>query len=672
MNRASFVGLAIVLICLAIVRSAISTRLDSFTEDEAYHIAAGVTYVKYRDFRINPEHPPLVKLWVGAVINAAGFRIEPFRRFNDKPDERDYTESAVFLQNDPDSVQRRARIAMWFLNGVLLLALALAAERTFSAAAALGTLIFLVIDPTVAAHLPVVMTDLPVALASATGILLAVRVFRDWLWSDVLICSAFLGVALATKHSAPVALIGVTVAGICSVWLKRAPARDVSRISRFLKLGVMLAGGLFVLWGFYGFRYDEGRKAEESFNRPLALKIADIESSVYRTILTTMSRTRVVPRAYLWGFADTIRAGMEGRMIPQLAFGKFYERKAPWYFFPGAIAAKLPLGLALLSILGISLYMAGYLSSEWKFAGTILLVTMTIFLVVLSRGATYGGVRHALPVVVLLAVFGGIAEAFAIRSSSVAIKLVVVLALLAAGVSAIPVMRPWEYFNELAGGPRNAYKYFSDDGIDIGQRTKELARYYQQHRDAIQDPPELLYLSSPVELKARGVDYLGRDMSRDYAKAARPERVGTAFVGPLFLIPKPYWDRASLRDAKPVARFGNLLIYSGSFNLPGNAALVLYYYGLSKLFTEKPDLLEGERALRDAAKLDPAAYFVNIELANVLVLKGEREPALQAYRDALQHVRGDAVTRRALERQIEQVQDHDLKSITPVRDPQLE
>jgi hypothetical protein len=40
----------------AIIRSAIATRLDGFTFDEAYHIAAGVSYVRYADFRINPEH----------------------------------------------------------------------------------------------------------------------------------------------------------------------------------------------------------------------------------------------------------------------------------------------------------------------------------------------------------------------------------------------------------------------------------------------------------------------------------------------------------------------------------------------------------------------------------------------------------------------------------------
>jgi hypothetical protein len=50
------------------------------------------------------------------------------------------------------------------LNGLLLLALTFALERVFNAGVSLGTLLFLPIDPTVAAHLPVVMTDLPVAL----------------------------------------------------------------------------------------------------------------------------------------------------------------------------------------------------------------------------------------------------------------------------------------------------------------------------------------------------------------------------------------------------------------------------------------------------------------------------------------------------------------------------
>src|SRR6516162_9303871 len=74
----------------AIIRSAVATRLDGFTIDEAYHIAAGVSYVRLGDFRINPEHPPLVKLWVGSFISSTGFHARALRPFSDKHDERSF------------------------------------------------------------------------------------------------------------------------------------------------------------------------------------------------------------------------------------------------------------------------------------------------------------------------------------------------------------------------------------------------------------------------------------------------------------------------------------------------------------------------------------------------------------------------------------------------------
>jgi hypothetical protein len=97
--------------------------------------------------------------------------------------------------------------------------------------------------------------------------------------------------------------------------------------------------------------------------------------------------------------------------------------------------------------------------------------------VVLSRGATYGGVRHALPVIVLLAIFAGMACNFAWNAKAVPLKVFVGLAFLIAVVSALPVMRSWEYLNEIVGGAEKSYLYFHDDGTDLGQRGKDVARY---------------------------------------------------------------------------------------------------------------------------------------------------------------------------------------------------
>jgi hypothetical protein len=101
MKRNVFISLAFLLLALSILRSAVASSLGGFTIDEVHHVAGGISYVKYDDFRINPEHPPLVKLWVGSFMAATGFRLDSLRQFGDKPGERNYANLAVFRQNAP-------------------------------------------------------------------------------------------------------------------------------------------------------------------------------------------------------------------------------------------------------------------------------------------------------------------------------------------------------------------------------------------------------------------------------------------------------------------------------------------------------------------------------------------------------------------------------------------
>jgi hypothetical protein len=56
-----WIGL-LLLLAFALGHSLWATRLDGFTIDEPYHLAAGASYLRWGDYRLNPEHPPLVKL----------------------------------------------------------------------------------------------------------------------------------------------------------------------------------------------------------------------------------------------------------------------------------------------------------------------------------------------------------------------------------------------------------------------------------------------------------------------------------------------------------------------------------------------------------------------------------------------------------------------------------
>jgi hypothetical protein len=656
----------------AIVRSAVATRLDGFTIDEGYHIAAGVSYVRHGDFRINPEQPPLVKLWVGSIISPTGFHQSDMRSFNDKADERDFTEEDVYLNNDFNSVQRRARIAMWLLNGLLLVFLGFAVRRTFGPGTALGAVLFLAIDPTVAAHLPVVMMDLPVSLLSAASVVFGIRAFQDWAWKDLLLCSLALGLALAAKHSAPIFLVFVTLTGAALALVLPVLRTGDSRLVRFAKLSAVLVGALIVLWGFYLFRFAESNTGHEVFNRPLASKIKDVQSPVYRAVLTGMASTHVVPRAYTWGFADTIRAGFEGRVVPITAFGRAYLGTAPRYFFPAMIALKLPIGLSVIVLTGLFAFFKRGEPPGLRRGLAIVLAAALLFLLVLLRGSTYAGIRHALPIVVLLAVFAGYAIQRAFTSRSKFSKVVVGSALAMALVSAVPVMRPWEYFNEIIGTD-NAYLFFSDEGVDLGQRGKELAEYYHRVLEPAGDVPILEYgpIGLPEE-RGRRLDWLGRDAKRDESRTISADFSGTVVVDARFLGKKPFWDSGFLRSATPTARFGNLLIFRRRCSCGGLLGQGRYEAAISLIYAEKPDLEAAERLLRRSVTLDPSAFFAFIDLGNVCMRRGAREDALQAYAGALQHSPDDPALRRSIEDQIRRVSSTPLNQVPELRDPFLE
>ena len=66
----------------------------------------------------------------------------------------------------------------------------------------------------------------------------------------------------------------------------------------------------------------------------------------------------MLPRAYLWGLADTVRTGVEGRGIGMhQVWGKTYYGNPPWFSWPAILASKLPLALIALLLATLPLLM---------------------------------------------------------------------------------------------------------------------------------------------------------------------------------------------------------------------------------------------------------------------------------------------------------------------------
>ena len=103
-------------------------------------------------------------------------------------------------------------------------------------------------------------------------------------------------------------------------------------------------------------------------------------------------------RGLIWGLADTIRTGIEGRGIPVSFLGHTYRDRGPVYYFPTVLTVKLPVGLLALALSGLILLPMPNFPPSWRLPCVALVLMAALFLVALARGVSYGGVRHALPV----------------------------------------------------------------------------------------------------------------------------------------------------------------------------------------------------------------------------------------------------------------------------------
>lgn len=664
-SAARLLGLA-ALVFLTVLRAAWATRHDGLTIDEPYHLVAGAAYARLGDYRLNPEHPPLVKLWLGAVLPPSVLPVPPFRPLFEKPDERAFAESAVYTDGDPEAVRSRARSAMLLLNGALLFLLGIELHRGMGEIPALLSVLFLAIDPTVAAHMPVAMTDLPVALLSAVAVLASARAVRTAKARDVVQAALALGGAVGTKHSALVAV--AVVLGLALFEVLRDRAEGPTRRRRAAAAAFVLVGAWVLLWGLYGFRFRESGEAGDTFNRPLASKLEDVGSPLVRESLRAAERWTLLPRPYIWGLADVTRAAVEGRSFPFFAFGSIRSTTPAWYF-PAIFGVKLPLGLLVLVVGGLAWAAAGR-AARLPSRDTLLVLGLAgaAFLATLAVArAGYAGVRHALPVFPALAALAGAAAAD-LWGRDRRIRVAVAGLFAIATASALLVPRPWEFHNLLAGGTADAWKLFNNEGIDLGQRSLELVQY---EREVLRPKAEIPFVTYPMapeqsaRLGLRGRAWESADGSGTLT--------GTFLISAVEVAPSRAWDYEPFRRVEPIDRRGNLLVYRGTFRLPWLKAQGLYFEGLSLAHGPWRNAAKARDRFAEAARLHPGAFAAALELGNLEMELGRPREAVAAWEAALAAVpEDDEAVRAALRDRIDRLRRAPGDPPRPIRNPWLE
>jgi hypothetical protein len=466
---------------LFMVLSLVEMHGENVTNDELVHLSAGYSYLKTRDFRLNPEHPPLAKLIAGLPLLALNPALPKEAAAWKEGDEWPY--GYYFFYQSGNSAERllfwgRLPMIGW---GILLLAATYLIARTlFGPDGGLVALVLMTFCPTLIGHGHLVTTDVPVAAMS----LLATAAYQRFLdrpgWTRAALAGAAFGGAVLTKYSAVLLLPAFLLMSVVR-WKVRpvtvVPSAGVPsdtserRISR-LRWAAYLAliGGvtLTCIWALYGFRFRASPDSTFAFDWQVQFSKG---TSVTKAVAFAR-RYQLLPEAFLNGF---LYMSDQAQVRSAFAFGN-YSVTGWWWYFPAAFLVKNPLCTLLILALGARAYVRR--SREGTTRDHFLVIPLIIYGVFSISGRLNIGIRHFFPVFPLLFILG--AGAVRQREGSPGLPGRGLIALLLAGVvveCSLGIPYSLAYFNGPSLAVWKRHEMLVDSNLDWGQDLSRLKAY---------------------------------------------------------------------------------------------------------------------------------------------------------------------------------------------------
>jgi len=488
--------LAIILLLICFLISVFSIQNLSLTMDEQAHIPSGYSYLKYQDYRLNPEHPPLAK-----DLSAIPLL---FMNPNFPTDHECWTENIngqwvcgsefVFKSgNNADLLIFLARMPMIFLLILLGWLVFFITKKIAGNKPALLALFLFSFSPTLIAHGRLVTTD----IAAAFGALLATYFWIKFLKKpnkkNVLVAGLCLGIALVLKFSLILLLPSLGIATIIYALLAKR------NILRYIFLSVLagLVAVFLIIYPLYFFHVS---------NYPTQRQIND-------TVTTLSSSAAIMKNTTVWLVENPITRPLGQYMLgltmatQRVAGGNtvYYMGQVSgeaWAsYFPMLYLLKVPLSLHIMSLIALMLWL-GYLYKKkaWKkpvpkainwtkehILELSLLAFFAIYWLTSITGNLNIGVRHILPTIPIVHIFVAIGlykfiEPIKTKNLQWFLKIIIVLLLAWYMVSCL-INYPLyiSYYNELAGGSKNGYKYAVDSNYDWGQDLKRLKDFVEEN-----------------------------------------------------------------------------------------------------------------------------------------------------------------------------------------------
>lgn len=490
------------LLCVVLLVSGLlqiaSLRDESQTHDEAAHLVAGYTYWITADFRLDVEHPPLLKLIAALpllILKPDFSRTEMWERGNE------YEVGREFLYSNRmsgDTILTAARITAIVFSLALVCSVACWTRYRFGATAAAVATILVAFEPSVLAHGRYVTTDIPVTLV----IWLSCISWFDYLLhrttGRLLRTGLIVGLALGTKYSAlflyPVFLATwFTHRGI----EKRPITRQDSDRAKILPALVLLP--FLVIWALYFF--DTRALSEDPVLAPRLASAYPADGSTRSAIVQSILRTPIPAYYYFRGLQLLIRDDLSGQRVYLL--GNVSDHSS-WRYFPIAFLVKEPVGLLLLLLIAVVLACRARRNADSRLALSLVLIPAGLYLLISMTSSFNIGIRHLLPIYPFLCVFIGVVLAAACEKFKHVYLLAGCLTAVVVVESCMAYPHYLSFFNVAVGGGANGSRYLLDSNLDWGQDLKRLKRWIDE-RGA--HPLCLSYFGTAVP------DYYGIDYS---------------------------------------------------------------------------------------------------------------------------------------------------------------
>jgi hypothetical protein len=502
---------------------------DSITFDETSHLTAGYSYWRTGDFRFTPDHPPLGKLWGAFPLLFMKLQEPDWNSLSwwSKPDSFQLGREWLFQHNDGQKLLVAGRCAMVLWLTATCLLVYFLGRRLWGPAGGWLAFVIAVLSPTLLAHGRLVTTDIPITCLTALVFLTFARLAERITWLRLLAALLALTAASVAKLSWPVVLVGLGAMALVVVLRQRPlplalrlfgrgprgePVPLTSRRQRVLALtaigGAAAACVWLGVWTCFGWRYqmlaplspNATEEDQARYDQTHKVLLADMASTIYNADGTPQAGLypaalrlaiahELLPEAYLLGLGQ-MRANTARRWAYMLGE---YSPDGFRSFFPLAFALKTPLATHLL----IAAALVALLVRRARCADSPLLAGLLVFGAVFGVNliaSTYNvGHRHMLPVYPLLYVLAGAAGAWWSNRGGRALVVAAGAWLLGANLWIHP--HYLSYFNELIGGPRQAYRYLADSNLDWGQDLLRLAAYARQFPA---EPVKLAYFGSAL------------------------------------------------------------------------------------------------------------------------------------------------------------------------------